>query len=182
MSFTEFFGGLFFNGGFFSGGTPPTPTPDATVRGGSGGSNKAGKKKHSWERRGHVISAIQSGVHPDLTDLLPEETPQQVKITDAVDTLVVENDLQISTLEILLATVTEAIKTLETEEQTREEKNRLRLEAHAYKLKVREEFRLEQARLAEEARIAEELRIAEEKRVAKRRREEAILMHILQYA
>jgi len=72
---------------------------------------------------------------------------------------VLKNDLQINTLELLLHTVTEALKSLETVEQSREERNRLRLEVHAYKLKVKDEYKR-----------------------CKRRSEEEMLIHILQYA
>ena len=159
---TSFFGGSFFNGEFFNGYVPPTPTPPEYLDGqGSGGSDKAGKKKL---RRGHAISAIQSGAYLEafpLVDILPDETPLQEAFTDQVEAVIVEQALQIKSLEQLLTVITEALKDFEvTEQKTKSEKAIRAAQVIAYKEQVRVDYERIQIR---------------------RKKEEDALMFILRY-
>ena len=158
----SFFGGEFFGGAFFEGFVPPTPTPPEYLDGqGGGGSNKAGKKKL---RRGHAISAIQSGAYLEafpLVDILPDETPLQEAFTDQVEAVIVEQALQIKSLEQLLTVITEALKDFEvTEQKTKAEKEIKAAQITAYKEQVKVDYGRIQIR---------------------RKREEDALMYILRY-
>ena len=141
---------------------PVTPT-EVVQQGGPGGSNKAGKKKHEWERRGHVISAIQSGSYLEaysLEDLLPDETQQEKLFTDQVLHTIAEQTDQITTLEDLLALITKSLDELAEVTYKQVSYTSERLAVQTYKMKVEEEYHL---------------------RVARRRRDEEALVYILSY-
>lgn len=132
----KFFDGQFFGGGFFGSETPvPTGKPQ---EGGPGGSNKAGKKKHHWERRGHVISAIQSPP-PWLIDELPDDTPAEEFFTAAVEEYIVEQELEVQTLDKLIEATAVALQELHLDEVKR-------IQAKAYNEKLRTRIKLRKRR------------------------------------
>ena len=165
-SITSFFGSAFFGGEFFY--------SQPAQHGGAGGSDKAGKKHR---RRGHAISAIQSGAYLEAF-ALPEDTPQQEVFTSEVEQYITSQAVQITGLEQLLSTITKALDELATSEvkakQDKVARNQHKLQVAQYKLQVEAGYQ----------RVQEEYRVEAERKakITKRhRQEEEELMYILSH-
>lgn len=137
-------------------GVTPVVEP-AAPEGGPGGSNKAGKKKL---RRGHIQTAPANPIQIPwgksselLLDLLPDDTPDEEVLTDIVEGLIVEQDLQVRTIEQLLRVVAEASAELEV----LKEHEVKRAQVIKYEAQVKDNY----------------------KRLVKRRKEEEALIQIL---
>jgi hypothetical protein len=104
-----------------------------TPQGGAGGSNKAGKK--STQRKGHVVSAIQTQPDWYYEALLPEETPEEQVFTDEVESVIVEQDLQVDSYESLMEAVDKALSQIETLDTIHKES---KASAQKYKAQIEE--------------------------------------------